>query len=109
MIPRGSTKLVCTLGPASATPKMVQGLARAGASVFRLNMSHGTPEEHARIVDLVRGAEGPSGRALALLADLATRGLVRPVMERRFTLDEAPEAIRVQGEFHARGKSVVVP
>jgi pyruvate kinase len=70
MTPRGSTKLVCTLGPASATPKMVQGLARAGASVFRLNMSHGTPEDHARIVDLVREAEGPSGRALALLADL---------------------------------------
>jgi len=70
MIPKGSTKLVCTLGPASATPKMVQGLARAGASVFRLNMSHGIPEEHARIVALVREAEGPSGRALALLADL---------------------------------------
>ena len=46
---------------------------------------------------------------LELLADLATRGLVKPVMERRFTLDEAPEAVRVQGEFHARGKSVVVP
>jgi NADPH:quinone reductase-like Zn-dependent oxidoreductase len=46
---------------------------------------------------------------LELLADLATRGLVRPVMDRRFTLDEAPEAVRLQGEFHARGKSVVVP
>lgn len=46
---------------------------------------------------------------LELLADLATRGLVKPVMDRRFTLDEAPEAVRVQGEFHARGKSVVVP
>jgi pyruvate kinase len=68
--PRGATKLVCTLGPASATPKMVQGLARAGTSVFRLNMSHGTPEEHARIAGLVRDAEGPSGRALALLVDL---------------------------------------
>jgi NADPH:quinone reductase-like Zn-dependent oxidoreductase len=46
---------------------------------------------------------------LELLADLAARGLVKPVMERRFTLDEAPEAVRIQGEFHARGKSVVVP
>ena len=66
----GATKLVCTLGPASATPKMVQGLARAGASVFRLNMSHGTPEDHERIVTLVRDAEEASGRALAVLADL---------------------------------------
>ena len=30
-------------------------------------------------------------------------------MERRFSLDEAAEAVRVQGEFHARGKSVIVP
>jgi NADPH:quinone reductase-like Zn-dependent oxidoreductase len=37
------------------------------------------------------------------------RGLVTPVMDRRFTLDEAGEAVRLQGEFHARGKSVVVP
>jgi NADPH:quinone reductase-like Zn-dependent oxidoreductase len=46
---------------------------------------------------------------LELLADLADRGVVRPVMDRRFTLDEAPEALRLQGEFHARGKSVIVP
>jgi len=48
------TKLVCTLGPASATPKMVQGLVRAGASVFRLNFSHGEPEDHERMIALVR-------------------------------------------------------
>lgn len=46
---------------------------------------------------------------LELLGDLAARGLVRPVMDRRFTLDKAPEALRLQGEFHARGKSVVIP
>jgi pyruvate kinase len=64
------TKLVCTLGPASATPKMVQGLVRAGTSVFRLNFSHGTPEDHARMVDLVREAEVTSRRPLAVLVDL---------------------------------------
>jgi NADPH:quinone reductase-like Zn-dependent oxidoreductase len=46
---------------------------------------------------------------LELLRDMVDRGDVRPVMDRRFTLDEAGEALRVQGEFHARGKSVVVP
>jgi NADPH:quinone reductase-like Zn-dependent oxidoreductase len=46
---------------------------------------------------------------LELLRDLVERGDVRPVMERRFTLDEAGEALRIQGEFHARGKSVVIP
>ena len=64
------TKLVCTLGPASATPKMIRGLVEAGASVFRINCSHGTEEEHARGVSLVRETELATGRALAVLADL---------------------------------------
>ena len=76
------TKLVCTLGPASATPKMVQGLVRAGASVFRLNFSHGTPEEHARMVELIREAEEATGKPLAALVDLpgpkVRLGSVRP-------------------------------
>ncbi len=46
---------------------------------------------------------------LEQLRDLVEQGLVRPVMDRRFTLDEAAEAVRLQGEFHARGKSVVLP
>ena len=65
-----STKLVSTLGPASATPKMVRGLVEAGTSVFRINLSHGSPEDHARAFGLVRDAERESGRALAVLADL---------------------------------------
>ena len=59
------TKLICTLGPASATPKLVEGLVRAGTSVFRLNFSHGDPDGHARMVELVRGAERSVGRPLA--------------------------------------------
>ncbi len=64
------TKLVCTLGPASATPKMVRGLVEAGASVFRINCSHGTPDDHARGVSIVREVEESTGLALAILADL---------------------------------------
>jgi pyruvate kinase len=64
------TKLVCTLGPASATPKMVHGLVEAGATVFRVNVSHGTAEEHERAIGIVRRAERDTGRVLAVLADL---------------------------------------
>lgn len=46
---------------------------------------------------------------LELLRDLVVAGEVRPVMDRRFRLDEVAEALRRQGEFHARGKSVVLP
>ena len=61
---------MCTLGPASATPKMVQGLVRAGASVFRLNFSHGSAADHDRMVGLVRDTETAVGRPLAVLVDL---------------------------------------
>ena len=64
------TKLVSTLGPASATPKMVRGLVEAGTSVFRINLSHGLPQDHARSFGLVRDAERESGKSLAVLADL---------------------------------------
>jgi len=46
---------------------------------------------------------------LELLRAWVEQGLVTPELERRWSLDEAAEAIRVQGEFHARGKSVVIP
>ena len=42
------TKLVCTLGPATNTPTFVRGLVAAGTSIFRINFSHGTPDDHAR-------------------------------------------------------------
>ena len=64
------TKLVCTLGPASATPEMVRGLVEAGASVFRINCSHGTADDHTRGVAIVREVEKSTGLALAVLADL---------------------------------------
>jgi pyruvate kinase len=64
------TKLVCTLGPASATPSTVRGLVEAGASVFRINCSHGTADDHARGLSIVREVEASTGRALTVLADL---------------------------------------
>jgi pyruvate kinase len=64
------TKLVCTLGPASATPSMVRGLVEAGASVFRINCSHGTADDHARGVSIVREVEASTGRSLTVIADL---------------------------------------
>jgi pyruvate kinase len=64
------SKLVCTLGPATATPDGVRALAEAGTDVFRVNMSHGTPETHAASVRLVREAADRLGRPLAVMADL---------------------------------------
>ena len=46
---------------------------------------------------------------LRTLRDWVDAGLLRPVIEARFSLAEGPEVIRAQGEFHARGKTIVMP
>jgi pyruvate kinase len=64
------TKIIATLGPASATPEMVEKLIAAGVDVFRLNMSHGDHAGHERALALVRAAEARQQRAIGVLADL---------------------------------------
>src|SRR5215218_876360 len=63
-------KIVCTIGPATATPERIRGLVDAGMDVARLNFSHGTHEDHAQAYALVREASDASGRAVGILADL---------------------------------------
>ena len=63
-------KIVCTLGPATASPEKIQQLVDAGMDVARINRSHGEPEEHAAVIELVRNAAEVSGRAVAILVDL---------------------------------------
>jgi pyruvate kinase len=62
------TKLICTIGPASA--EHVDGLVDAGMDIARLNFSHGTQEARRLIVDRVRTAAGRTGREVDILADL---------------------------------------
>jgi len=64
------TKIVATIGPACCTPELIGQLIEAGMDGARLNMSHGTREDHATRARHVREAEAESGRAVALIADL---------------------------------------
>ena len=64
------TKIVATLGPATSTKEMIRALFDAGADVFRLNFSHGTHEDHAKRLALIREIEKETGRPIAVLADL---------------------------------------
>jgi pyruvate kinase len=63
-------KIVCTLGPATATAERVTALVEAGMDIARLNFSHGTHADHARSYRLVREASEAAGRAVGVLADL---------------------------------------
>jgi pyruvate kinase len=64
------TKIVATIGPATRSPDMVAALIQFGMDGARLNMSHGTHEDHARTAELVREAEKEAGRPVALIGDL---------------------------------------
>jgi pyruvate kinase len=48
------TKIVCTLGPASTKPEVLEEMIKAGMDIVRLNFSHGTHEEHTKVFNMVR-------------------------------------------------------
>ena len=63
-------KIVCTLGPATDSPEQVQALVDAGMNVARINRSHGSAENHEKVIARVREAAEASGRSIAILVDL---------------------------------------
>jgi pyruvate kinase len=63
-------KIVCTMGPATASPERMLGLVEAGMDVARLNFSHGSHEDHEKMYHLVRSTSEQADRAVAVLADL---------------------------------------
>src|SRR5690606_12950900 len=64
------TKIVCTLGPATDAPGVLEAMIMAGMDVARLNLSHGTAAEHAARIDAVRAIARRMDHPLAVLADL---------------------------------------
>jgi pyruvate kinase len=70
MVSERRTKIVATLGPASDSPEKLRALVEAGMDAARLNLSHGTHDDHAERARRVRDAEAGAGRPIALIADL---------------------------------------
>ncbi|MEH8020720.1 MULTISPECIES: pyruvate kinase [Rheinheimera] len=64
------TKIVATLGPATNTQISIEKLIQAGASVFRLNFSHGSSDDHRERAQMVRAAATKLGAHVAILGDL---------------------------------------
>jgi pyruvate kinase len=63
-------KIVATLGPASSNAEMIGKLFKAGADVFRINMSHTSHERMRELVAMIRGVEQDTGRPIGILVDL---------------------------------------
>jgi pyruvate kinase len=64
------TKIVCTIGPASSSDQILEGLIRAGMNVARLNFSHGDYAFHRGLIRKIRRLERKLGRQIAILQDL---------------------------------------
>ena len=63
-------KIVCTIGPATASPERLRALIDAGMDVARLNFSHGTHADHEQVFHRIREAAAAAGRPVGILADL---------------------------------------
>ncbi|MGN7998476.1 pyruvate kinase [Sphingomonas sp. 22176] len=101
-------RVLATLGPASASPEMIEKLFRAGADAFRINMSHGDQASKIPLFEAIRAMEKTTGRPTTILADLQgpklrvgkfAEGKVMLVTGHQFTLDRDPtpgDATRVE-------------
>jgi pyruvate kinase len=64
------TKIICTIGPATAEPDVIRKLILAGMNIGRFNLSHGTHEEHRRYIQSVRQVAQEAGMPVSILIDL---------------------------------------
>ncbi|MDY6825113.1 MAG: pyruvate kinase [Thermodesulfobacteriota bacterium] len=96
-----STKIVCTIGPASGSADMIRQLIDNGMRVARLNFSHGTHADHAEKIGIIREVSAAANKPVAILQDLAgpkirTGAIAEPGIRlepgHRITLTTDPDA-----------------
>jgi pyruvate kinase len=64
------TKIIATVGPTSSSPEMLEQLIHTGVNVFRLNFSHGTHDDHAKVFETIRMLSKKNNKPIGILADL---------------------------------------
>ena len=69
-LPKNKTKIVCTIGPASESPEVMEQMIRAGMNVARLNFSHGDFDSHQTVIENLRGISQKLKSELTIMGDL---------------------------------------
>jgi pyruvate kinase len=105
------TKIVATVGPASATAEALSALIAAGVDVFRLNFSHGTHESHHRTYHLIREAAEASGHIVAVMQDLSGPKIRTGAIEGGgpLMLEDGSELVLQAGEAVGRPGRISTP
>ncbi|WP_459194056.1 pyruvate kinase [Halosimplex sp. J119] len=93
-----SAKIVCTLGPASESEETVEGLARAGMSVARMNASHGTPEHRRELIDRIRAVDRRIDSPVAAMLDLPGPEVRTAPVREEITLEGGSSVRFVEGD-----------
>ena len=101
------TKIVATIGPASAGGDTISRLIAAGMDGARLNFSHGSHSDHGTSARLLREAQAAMGRPLALIADLQGPKLRIGELSQPVEL-EVGDSVVVADEGSARGDDLPV-
>ena len=87
------TKIISTLGPASSRKEIIKSMLLEGADVFRLNFAHGTLEEKAELIKIIRELENDLSIFVGIIADVPGRG---------------PRIGKIKKQYLNRGERVVL-
>lgn len=95
-------KILATLGPASNSEKTIEAMITAGVNAVRINMSHGTQDEHAVAINRARSAACKLGKPLAILVDLSG-----PKIRTRTLAEGKPVELRAGSKFTITTRDIV--
>src|SRR3954469_12029167 len=100
------TKIVATVGPASNSKEMLRSLIKEGVDVFRLNFSHGSHEDHLKVVKNIREINKELGSTISILLDLQGPKIRIQIMEDGVVLERGQELTITQRELVGNNKIV---
>jgi len=91
------TKIVCTLGPASYDPAVLEKMIQAGMDVVRLNFSHGVHADHEKVFKLIRELSAKHDHQISIMCDIQGPKIRTGRMEKEFIINSG-DTIRVTPE-----------
>lgn len=100
------TKIICTLGPSSKTPEDLAALVASGMNIARINLSHGTKEEHRTMIRAVR-ALADRGHCVATMIDTKGAEIRTGDVKEALVIEEGQEVLFSPHEVRGEGRPVI--